>query len=202
MNRSTTAVIAASFLAAAVLAAPSASSAKNGLGPATKTEVKAHLAPCCGSPEPDAHGDADRKTVSKPAGIHVDHFSADVEIPAPSPGLGVTDPALADVRVVLSRESIDYAECFLRLDADETEGDEDDDAGATQAEFQVKVLFVDRHGSPLLKEIKGRCDVDLATAGVQPGVPDVEAGDVATASVVDPATSIRTPFLQGTFVAK
>jgi hypothetical protein len=30
--------------------------------------------------------------------------------------------------------------------------------------------------------------------------PDIKAGDVATASVVDAATSTRTPFLRGTFV--
>jgi len=33
----------------------------------------------------------------------------------------------------------------------------------------------------VLKEKKGTCDLDLVTADVQPGIPDVQAGDVATA---------------------
>ena len=139
--------------------------------------------------------------MSKSSVVQTDRFTAEVVIPVPSTGLGVTDPTKADIRLVLSRADTDYAERTLRLDDIETEGGDDDEGdGATRAEFQVKVGLVMRGGTPVLKRPKGQCDVDLSTADVQPGVPDVKAGDVATVSVVDPETSTRTPFLQGTFV--
>ena len=106
---------------------------------------------------------------------------------------------------------MDYAECFLALADNSNDdlkstrstrgtnnGDDDNDNGSG-AEFQVKIQLKSKNGTPVLTQSKGQCDVDLVTTGVQPGVPDVKAGDVATASVVDSSTT-RTLFLQGTFV--
>ena len=77
--------------------------------------------------------------------------------------------------------------------------DNDDNDDGAGAEFQVKIQLKSKKGTPVLTQSKGQCDVDLVTTGVQPGVPGVKAGDVATASVVDSSTT-RTLFLQGTFV--
>jgi hypothetical protein len=164
-----------------------------------KTDVRAQLDPCCGDPEPEAEGKADRRTVSMNGTVKLDSFSAHVEIPVPSPGLGISDPMTADIRLVLSRAGADYAECFLVFeqedDAQAAEGD--DDNGGTTAEFQVKILQVMQNGSPVVKQVQGQCDVDLGMAGVQPGVPEVQAGDVGTVRVVGSSTFMD--FLQGTF---
>jgi hypothetical protein len=207
MIRSTTAVIAGLVLVGSILTVPSASWARKGGGShSSKTEVQAELAPCCGNPEPSepgATGKAKRKAVSKDGSPRTDHFSADIEIPIPSAGLNITDPTTADIRLMLSREGTNYAECFLVLDADELaepEGDDDDGRAAT-AEFHVKIMSaVKKDGPPVVRQVKGECSVNLDTADVQLGVPAVQAGDVATVRVVDSATF--TEFALGTFTAK
>jgi hypothetical protein len=197
MIRFRTAVVAAVFLV--VFTAPSISSADKGGGHhVSKTKVEATLLPCCGNPEPNAHGDAQRATQSKDGALKADSFKTEVEIPVPSAGLGITDPTTADIRVVLSRAGADYAVCFLKLDDDnEMDGTDDDQAGA---DFQVKVALKIKDGTPVIKSGKGQCDVDLVTPDIQPGVPDVLAGDVATVSVFHADPAPATPFLQGTFV--
>jgi hypothetical protein len=197
MVRSTLAVVGAVSLIASVLGAPSESWARRDASQHDRTEVRADLAPCCGNPEANAQGHAERKTVSKSGSIKKDRFSAEVEIPIPSAGLGITDPTTADVRLILSRGGVAYAECFLVLDDEAMDQEGDDDTPGATAEFQVKVMSTPRGE----REIRGQCDIDLATAGVQAGVPDVQAGDVATARVVDPSTSTPVDFLEGTFVA-
>ncbi len=199
-------VIAALFPMVSILTVPSASVADK--GSSTTSDVRANLVPCCGNPEPNAAGEAERKTQTKSGTVKSDVFSADIEIPVPSAGLGITDATTADIRLVLSRGGENYAECFLALDDDSdanikstrsTSNDDngnDDEAGA---EFQVKIQLKSKNGTPVLTQSKGQCDVDLGKPDVQPGVPSVEAGDVATASVVD-SSAIRTLFLQGTFV--
>ncbi len=196
MIRSTTAAVAALFLMGFVFTVPSMSLAKGGSGTVT-TQVRAELVPCCADPEPEpnAHGRADRKIQSKSGAVKSDLFRAKVEIPVPSGGPGITDPTTADIRLVLSRASVDYAECFLVLDDDsiQAKGDDDDADGA---EFQVKIQLRVKNATPVVKSVKGQCDVDLVTPDVQAGLPDVKAGDVAT------VTSDGTPFLQGTFVQR
>ena len=198
MIRSTLAVAAALSLIASILVTPSVTWAKRGGSQSDQTKLVAELAPCCGNPEPHAEGKAARKTHSKDGSAAQDRFAARVEIPIPSTGLGITDPTTADIRLVLSRAGTDYAECFLVLDDNEDESG-DDDAGGTSAEFVVKVGSKASSTGPVVKQIKGQCDIDLATADVQPGVPDVQAGDVATVRVVNGSSSVD--FLQGTFAA-
>ena len=205
-------VIAALFPMVCILTVPSASVADK--GSSTTSEVRADLVPCCGNPEPNAEGEAKRKTQTKSGTVKSDVFSADIEIPVPSVGLGITDPTTADIRLVLSRGGGGYAECFLALEDNSddnfkstrsTNNDNNDNNGnddGAEAEFQVKIQLKSKNGTPVLTQSKGQCDVNLVDTGVQAGVPDVKADDVATASVVDSTTPTptRTPFLQGTFV--
>ena len=198
---STTTVVAVSFLVGSVVGIPSVGVAdQGGHHDGVKTEVRAQLVPCCGNPEPQAHGKADAKTQSRDGVLQQARFQAGVEIPVPSTGLGITDPTTADIRLVLSRDGRDYAQCFLALDTDnEMDANDDDDDGA---EFEVKVALKVKNGTPVLKAGKGQCDINLTMANVQPGVPDVHAGDVATVSVFHPSPAPATPFLQGTFVQR
>ncbi len=191
MIRSITAAIAALFLMVSV---PSMSVAKGG-GPGTENaRVEAELVPCCGNPEPEAKGEARRKTQSKSGVVKSDTFRAKVEIPLPSVGLGITDPTTADIRLALSRAGLgDYAECFLEFDDDDQAMSDGD---TEEAEFGLKIRLVMKKGTPVLRSMKGQCII--AQTG-QPGVPDVQAGDVATVNSVD-SSAIRTPFLEGTFV--
>src|SRR5258706_519725 len=101
MIRFVTAVIGVLVVGAMIVAVPTPLLAKNG---AVKTEVRADLVPCCGDPEPGAKGKARRMTITKNGGgAQLDFFSAQVQLPIPSAGLGITDPTTADVRLVLSR---------------------------------------------------------------------------------------------------
>ncbi|MEA2627039.1 MAG: hypothetical protein QOD06_3084 [Candidatus Binatota bacterium] len=94
------------------------------------------------------------------------------------------DERFDDMRLVLSRDDVDYAECFLVSDDDESE------AGAV---YQVDVRSRARGNRSSrkgaddpkgdddrnkdLKERKGTCDVDLTDAAVTGGVPAVQSGD-------------------------
>ena len=182
MNRSVKVAVAVLALTS-FLAAPSVGLAKSGV------DLRAELTPCCGAPEPQAEGKkAELKTQTKNGGnTRVDKLRIEVEIPIPSAGLGITDPAAADIRVVFSRGGGDYAECFMVLDEDE--GD--------KAKFELRIVQLSQNGTTIIKKAVGQCDIDLATAGVQPGVPGVLDGDLATVSSVVAATPID--FLQGTF---
>lgn len=150
----------------------------NGGGSKVKLEVRAELEPFDGSPEPDAEGKARHKKETRTKNgvttIKKDEFKATVEFPVPSLGLGIADEAAAEdaeVLLILSRGSSDFATCLMEFD--EVEDDE--------AEFKVDV----RRRKGTLRERKGTCGES---------VPDAQAGDVAT------ATLNGTPFLRGTFV--
>ncbi|HLE42569.1 MAG TPA: hypothetical protein VJB36_00980 [Methylomirabilota bacterium] len=155
---------------------------------------RARLESCCGDPEPEAEGKADRRTQFKRGVAWKDKFSAKVEIPVPSPGLGILTPLdaqLADVRLVLSRAGVVYAECMLVLD--------DDEGAEGEAEYHVDLEFRTRTGRAGLRARHGSCDVDLVTPGVQNGVPDVQDGDVATVNVMG---LVAVPFADGMFRQK
>ena len=183
MNRSVKVAVAVLALTS-FLAAPSVGLAKSGV------DLRAELTPCCGDPEPQAEGKkAEFKTQTKNSGnTGVANLRIEVEIPIPSAGLGITDPAAADIRVVFSRGGVgDYAECFMVLDEDEDD----------KAKFELRIQQLSQNGTTIIKKAVGQCDIDLATDGVQSGVPGVLDGDLATVSSVVEATS--TDFLQGTF---
>lgn len=162
-------------------------------GSKVKIEVRAELEPI-GTSEPDAEGQARHKketrTKNEVITIKKDEFKATVNVPVPSLGLGITDEASAenaDIRLILSHDGADFAECLLEFDEVEDEDGED------QAEYKVDVRI--KKGAVQAK--KGVCDVDLVTTDIQSGVPDARANDVATARLVAGGTS--TDFLQGTF---
>jgi len=174
-------------------------------GKKSQSTLKASLTPCCEDPvlEPEAEGRAKRTTQFKKGNVQKDTFTAEVTVPVPSTGLGIADQAAAeaaDIRLVLSRGGTDYAECLLEID----QGENDEDEGESEATYQVDVQLQVKKSGPVLKEEQGTCDVDLGTDGVQPGVPDVQAGDVATAVVVvDPTDRTKDlPFVDGTFAQK
>ena len=162
----------------------------------TQTLNVAVLTPCCGNPEPNGTGLAQATTLSKPDVLQVDTFTGSVTIPIPSPNLGITSASTADIRLVLSRAGADYAECFLVLADDGDNANNNDDEG--QATYLTSIVKAKIRSLTLFKQFAGSCDVDLSTGGITPGVPAVQSGDVVTASSV--VSSVRTPFLQGTFV--
>ena len=169
-----------------------------------KTAVEAELTPCCGGPEPGAEGEAARTTLKKNGVTQIDRFKGEVTVPVdPSSALGITDEtaaAAADIRLIFSRGGNPYAECFLVLAEIETE--EEEGALVTEAEYKVDVRQRLTNGTTVLQEVRGTCDTDLGTLGIQAGIPDVQAGDVATARLVLPSPPGPLDFLQGTFVAQ
>lgn len=167
---------------------------------AIKVRVEAELEPFgAPPPEPDAEGSARHRMVIIEGVMTKNEFKGTVEIPVPSPGLGLdaANVADADIRLILSRTGADFAECRLEFQEieEEMEMEEGVEALVQEAEFQVDVRMRDG----VLQEKKGVCDVDLLTADIQSGVPDAQAGDVATAAHVA-ADGTRTDFLQGTFM--
>jgi Fe-S cluster assembly iron-binding protein IscA len=197
-------LVATICLAVSVFLSAGVSHAKS--GSEVKVEVEAELEPCgalapatspCATggtiPEPGAEGEAKHEKETKKGVVKKDEFKGEVRIPVdPASVLGIVDEAAAegaDVRLILSRAGVDIAECRLAFDEIEEEDDDDE----VQAEFKVDVRI--KKGAVQAK--KGECDIDLLTAGIQSGVPDAQADDVATARLVVGGTP--TDFLQGTF---
>jgi hypothetical protein len=177
------------------------------------TEFKTDLDPCCAAPADDNGGSAEyKKQVANGTTTKQERFRAQATIELPSAALGlatVADAQAADVRVILSRASVDYAECSLvMVDIDrETEIEDGEAVVKTEAEFLVDVRNLLKKSSLLPRNLVGACDMDLSTPGIQDGVPAVQAGDAATVTLVDPSeaavdTASRTldkDFLQGAF---
>ncbi len=177
------------------------------------TQFTTDLDPCCAAPADDNGGSAEyKKQVVNGTTTKQERFRAQARIELPSVTLGlatIADAQAADVRVILSRASVDYAECTLvMVDTElETVMENGDLVVKTVAEFLVDVRNLLRKTSLLPRPLVGDCDIDLGASGVQSGVPVVQAGDVATVTLVDPSeaavdTASRTldkDFLQGTF---
>jgi hypothetical protein len=139
-------------------------------------QLHTDLDPCCGVPEPQATGEAQRRITSKE-----NRFQAEVEIPMPN-GLGITvgNAKTADVRLILSRGGTDYTECRLVFD-----DIQQDTTGQLDAEYKLDLRN---------KKSRGSCTA---------GLPDIQTGDVATATlVINPADRTQDiDLLQGTFGA-
>jgi hypothetical protein len=162
----------------AVLFAAGAAVAKNGKGNnGTSVQLQTDLDPCCGNPEPQANGEADRRVTNKD-----NRFQAEVNIPIPN-AVGVTagNARATDVRLILSRGGTDYAECRLVFD----EVNQDKKTGEAEAEYKLDLRN---------KKSRGSCS---------PGVPDIQAGDVGTATLVtNPSDrTLDIDLLQGIFCA-
>jgi hypothetical protein len=188
--------------------------------------LQTRLEPCCVAAASRVEGQAERRLRDRNGDTipERDRFKVTVEIPLPTPELGLTTPeqaSSADVRVILSRGHSPYAECFLRLDGvvDDSgnqslhsSGDDDsghdigDDNGTdstARAQYKLDLELLQAKGVKRLRQKKGTCDIDLTTEGRQSGMPNIQPGDVALATIVtnpaDPATDID--FLEGTFDA-
>ena len=205
-NKFIVAAIAGMALAGAAGVAP----AKNG----STTEFKTNLDACCAAPAEDNKGSAVYRLQTNKGVTKQERFRTQAKIDLPSTALGIadeTDARAADVRVILSRTGTDYAECSLPFIEIEQEAEIDDGAVIevkTEAEFVVDVRnMLSKKAGLVYREFVGTCDIDLGTAGIQTGVPVVQAGDVATVTLVDPTEAALAPaartldkdFLQGTF---
>lgn len=181
-------------------------------GSKVKIDVRAELEPCgavapatapcdpAGTPpESDAKGKMRHQKEIRKGVLKKDEFKGNVKMRAhPASALGIVDEASAenaDIRLILSRNGSDFAECFLQFD--EFDDDDDDDDEEIQAVFKIHV----RMKKGAVKVTKGVCDVDLGAAGIQSGVPDAQDGDLATATrVIDPTNrTFDIDFLEGTF---
>lgn len=184
-------------VAVSVLMFADVSHAKKGgnSGSKVKVDVRAELEPCgavalatspcdpAGTPpEPDAKGKMRHQKEIRKGVLKKDEFKGNVKMRVhPASALGIVDEASAenaDIRLILSRNSTDFAECFLQFD--EFDDDEEDEDEAIQAVFKIHV----RMKKGAVKVTKGVCDVDLGTASIQSGVPDAQDGDLATATLV------------------
>lgn len=165
--------------------------------PPSQLDLRAILAPCCESLEPDAKGELRHSTRLRKRRPDQYNFSASVRIPIPSPTLGLHDATgagAAVVSVLLSRSGTPYADCVLaadEIDADDDENesrneDEDEDQELS-ARYSLRLRLFLKKGVWALKADKGYCDTDLAAAGIQNGMPNVQTGDVATVTIDDAA---------------
>ncbi|HEX2385303.1 MAG TPA: hypothetical protein VHL99_02000 [Candidatus Binatia bacterium] len=191
----------------ALWTAPGAASAKT-----INTRFETDLDACCDAPSENNGGKADYKLQTAKGATKQEVFRTIVHVELPSTVLGLNDASdaqAADVRVILSRTATPYAECSLVFTEiqQETEIEDGEPVTTNEASFFVDVRNLLKKGSLQLATPIGTCDVDLGTAGVQGGVPAVQAGDTATVVLVDPSEASSPPasrtlddtFLQGTF---
>src|SRR5258706_327390 len=159
------------------------------VGAVTQTLNVAALEPCCGNPVPGATGTAQSNVLVKTGSAEADIFSASVTLPQQSLGAQNNPSPSADIRLVLSRGGVNYAECFLVPVFHDSNGDSENQT------FVVNIVKVVLNSGTIFKQLAGRGDVDLGTDGTQPGVPALQTGDVATA--VNVVNSVPTQFLSG-----
>ena len=169
-------------------------------GQASNSKLEAELQVCCGAREPDAEGNADHRKQIHKGRINQERFKAKVKIPIPSPELGISDASdaqNADIRMILSRNGTEVAECLLVL----TETEEEFEDGHLEGVYKVDVGRQLKKRGYVLHEVHGSCNTDPGTIGGDPGVPAVQINDGVTATrVVSPADRSRDiDFLDGIF---
>jgi len=139
----------------------------------SKTKLKSYL---ISGVEPLAQGEIklEQKTSKT-------EFSAEVKIPVPSSILAVTDSTVANSAtmflVLRNNLGVDYAECHLDLSNIKTATKRG--VSSVIAEYEVKIS--DRNG--FLQASLGVCDIDLATVGIQSGIPLIQYGDSAEVTI-------------------
>lgn len=119
-------------------------------------------------------------------GVRESRFSASIKIPVPSttPAVTTIEQASAlSLKITLLRANVAYAQCSFVFNRVRSE------KGSPAAEYMVNVQKEGRK----LRLRKGTCDIDLATDGIQAGVPIARKGD--TAIVED---SVAGVFLEAT----
>jgi hypothetical protein len=104
--------------------------------------------------------------------------SAKLKLPNPLTGLDAASAAEALLTAGFSHDGgvTRYAECELALDRV---------IGKRIAEYNFALKQTGNPGKPRLRVKKGICDIDLATAGIQPGLPVVLSGDQLTVEFQD-----------------
>jgi hypothetical protein len=137
-----------------------------------------------GTVEPGARGEAKLKTKTRGS-----QFEVELKIPVPSASLAVANKIQAQeatLTLTLSRSGVPYAECDFDLKAFKR-----GKAGVGSAKYKIEIY--DRRG--VLQERSGLCDIDLATAGAQTGLPAIQSGDAAAVAI----DTNGTVFLEGVF---
>jgi hypothetical protein len=149
-----------------------------------------------------AHGTARRKAEFKKRSLYRDRIVAMMVVPLPSVTPAIADEAAAataDIRLSLSREGVKYAECLMPLSALESETEE----GVTtlSAQYKVDIEITKKKRGTSMRVRRGSCDTDLATEGLQQGVPQLKKGDIATigSAVAGETEIVLTDFLTGSF---
>ena len=160
-------------------------------GSPSRTEVAATMESSLWDPEPDAEGYLQRVTLSSQGVVTNDRFRASVRVPLPSLGLGIPTDAsarTADIRLVMSRGGIPYAERRLVFARVQTEDETEAAYRLNLGKWPYPARETARHAGPV-------------PAGAP--VPDVRRGDVATAVVVvDPYDRTKDiEFLSGNFAS-
>lgn len=139
--------------------------------------------------ETSAKGHADfRNKVGKK--VSEARLTAGLHIPVPStvPAMATADQAKL-FTLTLSRAGTAFATCTFAFDHVSTNS-----AGLSSTDFKLDVRSRTFKGATALQNKKGTCDIDLATAGEQQGLPAVQKGD--SLSVSD-ETGVA--FVQGSF---
>ncbi len=99
-------------------------------------------------------------------------FKAGLKLALPSTATGIVDQTTAEDAVItatLSNGGVAYAECTFGFDR----------VKPKTAQFAIALKEVSRKGTVSVRQNKGSCDIDLATDGVQAGMPLVTQGDLA-----------------------
>jgi hypothetical protein len=178
-----------------------------------KTVFKKELPGCCDAPTENNGGRADyKKQMIAGATTNQERFRAGVSIALPSPTLGIAtveDAQAADIRLILTHATADYAECSLIMVDTVKKAAKVNGAVVitTFVDFLVDVRYLWNKGDPVQRNYVGWCDIDLSTPGIQDGIPPVQTFDIATVTLVDPSEAsldrasrtLDIDFLQGSF---
>ena len=116
----------------------------------------------------------ERKQKSRRGVISEDKFTSSIKLPVPSLNLGIssnTDARNGDVVLTFSKANTPYASCTLDFSSIRRY------RYGTRAEYKVEYESKVKKGSINTRAKKSSCDTDLATAGEQSGLPNLQAGD-------------------------
>ncbi|CAL1241611.1 hypothetical protein [Candidatus Methylocalor cossyra] len=104
-------------------------------------------------------------------------LEAELKLPVPNSVLHLVDRATAQsalLTLTFARGGTDYAECHFDFKGFKGKRKQ----GAAVAGYRIDIKDYRGH----VHERHGVCDTDLATPGVQPGIPAVQTGDSVTVS--------------------
>lgn len=141
----------------------------------------------------NAFGSVERKVEREKKKVK-DEFKVTVHIPIPStvpPLPSESGAAALELTANLSRAGVPFASCSLSLDHMEQSA-----RFGLVAEYKADYRLETKKGSTRERAKKGACDIDLATAGIQLGLPDLQAND--TVEVLNAGA----PFLAATAKSK